>query len=129
MDLTIHVDAGPEAMVEDLDAMTRTLRDELQDLDLQSLALVRAPAGAVPAGAKSADAITLGAVAVTLLPVVLPRLIEFLQAWSLRGQNRSVKIKANVGDRSIEVEYSPGTSETAIKDLVQTLTSSLAPSA
>jgi len=125
MNLTIHIDAGHEALPDDLDARTRTLRDELDELDLQSLTLARSP-GAAPAGTKSAEAITLGALAITVLPSVLPRLMEFIQAWSLRGQGRSVKIKANIGERSIEVEYSPGTSEAALKDLIETLTSTLA---
>ena len=125
MNLTIHIEAGYDALPDDVDALTRTLRGELEELDLQSLALARAP-GTPPAGAKSAEAITLGALAITVLPSMLPRLIEFIQAWSLRGQNRTVKIKANIGDRSLELEYSPGTSEAALKGLIDTLTSKLA---
>lgn len=124
MNLTLHIDAGREALPDDVDVMTRRLRDELGDLDLQSVSLVKE--GAAPSGTKSADAVTLGALAITLLPSVLPKLVEFLQAWSLRGQNRTVKIKANVGDRSIELEYSAGMSEAALKGLIDTLTSKLA---
>lgn len=124
MNLTLHIDAGRDALPEDLDVLTRRLREELGDLDLDSVSLVKE--GAAPSGAKSADAVTLGALAITLLPSVLPKLVEFLQAWSLRGQNRTVKIKANVGDRSIELEYSAGTSEAALKGLIDTLTSKLA---
>src|SRR5262245_60155400 len=40
-------------------------------------------------------------------PPVAPKLIEFLQAWVMRGENRRVTIKAQTGGRSIEVEYSP----------------------
>jgi len=124
VNITVHIDAGYEALPDDLDALTRTLRDELQELDLQSVDLMRA-GGAAPAGTKSAEAITLGALAITLLPSVLPKLIECLQAWSLRGQNRTVKIKANVGDRSLELEYAAGTSEAALKSLVDALTTTL----
>lgn len=123
MNLTLHIDAGGDALPDDLDALTRRLRDELADLDLQSVSLVKE--GAAPSGTKSADAVTLGALAITLLPSVLPKLIEFIQAWSLRGQNRTVKIKANVGDRSVELEYSAGTSEAALKGLIDALTANL----
>ena len=124
MNLIIHLDAGHDALPDDLETLTHTLRDELEQLDLQSLALVRA-GGAAPAGTKSAEVMTLGALAITVLPSVLPKLIEFIGAWSLRGQNRTVKIKANVGDRSLELEYSAGTSEAALKSLIDTLTSKL----
>ena len=123
MNITLHIDAGPEALPDDVDTMTRRLREELNDLDLESVALVR---GDAPAGTKSGDAVTLGALAITLLPSLLPKLIEFIQAWSLRGQNRTVKIKANVGDRSIELEYAAGTSEAALEGLIDTLTTRLA---
>jgi hypothetical protein len=124
VNLTLHIDAGRDALPEDLDVLTRRLREELGDLDLDSVSLVKE--GAAPSGTKSADAVTLGALAITLLPSVLPKLIECIQAWSLRGQNRTVKIKANVGDRSIELEYSAGMSEAALKGLIDTLTSKLA---
>ena len=123
MNLTLQIDAGRDALADDLDALTRRLRDELGDLDLQSVSLVKE--GAAPSGAKSAEAVTLGALAVTLLPSVLPKLVEFLQAWSLRGQNRTVKIKANVGDRSVELEYSAGTSEAALRGLIDAVTANL----
>jgi len=122
--LTLQIDAGRDALPDDLDALTRRLRDELEDLDLQSVSLVKTGRD-LPAGAKAAEAVTLGALAITLLPGVLPKLVEFIQAWSLRGQNRTVKIKMNSGDRSVELEYSAGTSEAALKELVDTLTTSL----
>ena len=123
--LVIHVGAGEELDAEDLDRLTRQLRDELRDLDLESVEL--APGEKAPPGAKSPEALTLGALAVGILPSLIPKLIDFLQAWSLRGQNRVVKIKANIGDRSVEVEYAPGaTSEAAVKGLVEALTGALA---
>jgi len=122
--LTLQIDAGRDAPPDDLDALTRRLRDELEDLDLQSVSLVKTGRD-LPAGAKAAEAVTLGALAITLLPSVLPKLVEFIQAWSLRGQNRTIKIKMNSGDRSVELEYSAGTSEAALKELVDTLTTSM----
>ncbi len=40
------------------------------------------------------------------VPVFLPKLVEFLQAWSLRGesQGRRIKIKTPAG---LEVEFTP----------------------
>jgi hypothetical protein len=39
-----------------------------------------------------------------LLPVALPPLIAFLQAWCLRHKDRSVTIKSGVN----EIEFPPG---------------------
>jgi hypothetical protein len=125
--LTILVDVGRNALPEDLDTLTRQLRDEISDLGVESVGL--ATAETVPRGTKSMEAVTLGALAVTVLPTVLPRLIEFLQAWSLRAKDRTVKIKASVGDRSVDVEYPAGASETVVKELIQKMTDTLAPAA
>ncbi len=63
-----------------------------------------ARAGAAPEGSKAAEVLTLGAVAVAVLPAVLPKIVEFCQAWALRGQGRTVKFKGKVGGQDIEFE-------------------------
>ena len=120
--LTLLVDAGGDALPEDVDAVTRQLRSEIQDFGVESVGLTSAPA---PSGTKSMEAVTIGALAVTILPTAIPRLIEFLQAWSLRSKDRTVKIKASVGDRSVDVEYPVGASETVVKELIDKMTGSL----
>ena len=125
--LTIVVNAGSDALAEDVDALTRRLRAEIQDFGVETVTLQ--PAAAAPSGTKSVEAVTLGALAVTILPQALPRLIEFLQAWSLRTKDRTVKIKASVGDRSVDIEYPEGASEAAVQDLIQKMTATLAPAA
>ena len=125
--LTIEVDAGGDALPEDVDALTRRLRSEIQDFGVEDVTLKTTTA--VPAGTKSVEAVTVGALAVTLLPQVLPRLIEFLQAWSLRSKDRTVKIKASVGDRSVDIEYPEGASEVAVQELIQKMTDTLTPPA
>ena len=125
--LTIEVDAGGDALPEDVDALTRRLRSEIQDFGVEDVTLKTTTA--VPAGTKSVEAVTVGALAITLLPQVLPRLIEFLQAWSLRSKDRTVKIKASVGDRSVDIEYPEGASEVAVQELIQKMTDTLTPPA
>jgi hypothetical protein len=125
--VTLIVDAGRDALAEDVDALTRRLRTEIQDLGVETVSLQTTDT--TPAGTKSVEAVTLGALAVTLLPQVLPRLIEFLQAWSLRSKDRTVKIKASVGDRSVDIEYPEGASEVAVQELIQKMTATLTPTA
>ena len=125
--LTILVDAGKDALAEDVDTLTRRLRSEIQDFGVEAVSLQSTDA--VPSGTKSVEAVTIGALAVTILPQLLPRLIEFLQAWSLRTKDRTVKIKASVGDRSVDIEYPEGASEVAVQELIQKMTDTLTPSA
>jgi hypothetical protein len=90
-----------EADVESLDELTGRLLRDLRELGAES---VERPSGeAVPEGAKG-DAFTLGALALVAMPAFLPKLVEFLQAWTLRGENRTVRIKTPAG---LEVEFTP----------------------
>lgn len=124
INLILQLDAGKESDAEELDRLTRLLLTEIQELDVESVELVKGQEP--PEGAKSAELVTLGSLAVAVLPTVFPKLIEFLQSWSMRAENRTVKIKTQVGDRSIEVEYSPATMSTAeLKRVVKTLSDAL----
>ena len=123
--MTLQIDDTSQgADADELDRLTRQLRDELQELDVESVELVKGTSA--PAGTKAVDPVTLGALAVAVLPNAVPKLIEFLSGWLTRGENRTIKIKTQVGDRSVEVEYSPKTmSQTDLKNLVDTLTGAL----
>jgi hypothetical protein len=120
---TLQIDAG-EFDPDRLDRITRQLRGELLDLEVESVDFVQRDN--LPKGAKAAEAVTLGTLAVAVLPNFLPKLIEYLQSWTLRGEGRKVKVKTQVGDRSIELEYIPeAMSQQELKTLVETLTDAL----
>ena len=121
--LTLQINAG-EIDPESLDRLTRQLRSELLDLEIESIDFIQQDQ--LPEGAKAADAVTLGALAVAVLPNFLPKLLEYLQSWALRGEGRKVRVKSQIGDRCIELEYMPqAMSQQELKTLVQTLTSAL----
>src|SRR2546425_4583661 len=101
--LMLHIDAEADVDADKLSQLTGYLRSELEDMDIESVTDVRNQA--VPSGAKVVDPLTAGALVVAVLPAVLPKVMEFIQAWTLRGQGHTVKIKAQCGDRSVEVEY------------------------
>ncbi len=96
--------SSTDATVEELDQLTRQLLSELRELDLEAAGLVGA--GAAPAGSKAVDPVTIGSIAITVLPAVLPKVVEAVQAWVLRGNNRTVKFKGKVGGQAIEFEGS-----------------------
>jgi hypothetical protein len=119
--LILNIDLGETVAEEELDEVTRQLRSELMELDVDAVEFVRS--GELPEGAKSAEAVTLGSLAVILLPTFIPKLLEYLQSWSLRAENRKVSVKTQIGDRSIELEYTPAAmSQDELQRLVQTLT-------
>jgi hypothetical protein len=100
--LMLHIDAQ-NIDTDKLIQLTGYLRSELQDMDIESVMDVRNQV--VPPGAKVVDPLTVGALLIVVLPAVLPKVMEFIQSWTLRGEDRTVKIKARRGDRSVEVEY------------------------
>lgn len=113
-----EADADPER----LDELTGHLLRDLRELGAESVE--RPSGGAAPGGAKG-DALALGALALVAVPAFLPKLVEFLQAWSLRGesQGRRVKIKMPTG---LEVEFTPEKklSQAELLALVEKLTAS-----
>jgi hypothetical protein len=90
------------ATVEDIDRMTRQLLSELRELDVESAELAKG--GRAPDGTKSLDPVTIGSIAIAVLPTALPKVVEAIQAWVLRGSNRTVKFKGKVGGQAIEFE-------------------------
>jgi hypothetical protein len=100
--LTLEVNAGPDATPEEIDLLTRQLLADLRQMELESADLLGA--GPPPDGTKAVDPVTLGALAVAVLPSVIPKMVDFVQAWSLRGQSRSIKFKGKIGGQDVEFE-------------------------
>jgi hypothetical protein len=126
VELVVSFPEGMSDDAEEIDAQTRRLRQRLAELDVESVEL--APGGPAPAGSKSAEVVALGTLLVTLLPATLPKVLELLNSWIGRNAGRSIKIRASAGDRTVEVEYSPGAiSERDLKDLVSSISGIAAP--
>lgn len=98
LNITI-VDADGDA--EQLDRLTSYLQRDLRELGVD--AVERTVGDSVPKGAMG-DPFTLGALALVVAPVVLPKVLEFLQAYVLRGEQRKVRIKTPAG---LEIEFTP----------------------
>ena len=75
----------------------------------------------MPAGAKAGDAIALGALTLSLAPVVVPALLEYLKGWMSRKEGRSVVIRRKLGDAATEIEIKAPLSESAIFSLIERL--------
>lgn len=90
------------AEAEKLDRLTVQMSRDLIELGADSVERPGAE-GTGAAGTKG-EAISLGVLLLAIAPVALPNLIKFLQAWTLRGENRRIKIKTPQG---LEVEFIP----------------------
>jgi len=93
--------ADKEADAERLDDLTVRLMRDLRELGAESVE--RLAGEEVPEGAKG-DPFTIGALILAVTPAVLPPLVSYLQAWSLRGESRKVRIETPSG---LVVEFTP----------------------
>jgi hypothetical protein len=108
----------------ELDELTRQLRAEIAELDVDSVRQVST--GAAPSGTKAVDMAAIGQMAVSLAPTVVPPLFDLLKSWVERKPSTPVKVKVRVGRKTAEIEYDP--TKTSAKDLdvlIKTLNKSL----
>ena len=117
----LAVEGGDPA---ELDELTRQLRAEVNELDVDSVEQVSA--GQAPEGTKAFDMAALGQLAVTLAPSLVPPLFELLKSWVERKPSTPVKITVKAGRRSTQIEYDPAhTSAKDVEELVKALQRSM----
>ncbi len=112
--LNLQVSAQ-DATTDELDEITRRLLAELRETDVASAEL--GVGGPAPAGAKSAEVVTAGTILLTVLPAALPKLIDFVQSWAMRGQGRTVKFKGKIAGQDVEFEGSSEDLQAVLKTL------------
>ena len=112
LSLRVELGAGEEAGAEEQDELTRALREELLQLEVDA---VERPAGAAPEGARVAEVVTLGTLLVTLGQGALGIVSSAIGRWVVRRAGRSVTLELD-GDR-IELG---GVSEEDQRRLIET---------
>ncbi|WAZ19549.1 hypothetical protein STRCI_000607 [Streptomyces cinnabarinus] len=85
---------------EELDLLTRRLRERILELDVERVELTRT--AAVPEGAKPGETFALGALAVTLAPIALSQVLALVRSWIENRPVRSVSIE--IGEDRLEVQ-------------------------
>ncbi|WP_206443355.1 effector-associated constant component EACC1 [Candidatus Protofrankia californiensis] len=115
MRLRLVVTPDPELDVEAGERLTRRLRAEIAELDVEAVGL--ASGGSVPDGAKAADPVTVGAivVAVSASGGVLPTVVETVRDWLAR-QGRAHRISMTIDGDSIEIERASAEQQRALVD-------------
>jgi hypothetical protein len=95
--------AAPEGDAGELDDLTRNLRREMEESDVEHVDLV--PGGDVPEGAKAGLVTAHGELNVTLKPAGLPNFLGIVRDW-LSRQNQRVEIVATVGNSTFHINAS-----------------------
>jgi hypothetical protein len=106
----VDIDAGTDVDDEELTRLSRWLRNELLELDVERVDYVTGPA---PSGAKSGTAVSLGTMIVTLSDsAVLAALVGVLRTWVRRGSDRKVTIR--LGKDKLEIKGMLGEREAGL---------------
>ena len=94
---------GEDADPDELDTVTTQILQEMKELDF--IESVKKAPGVLESGSKG-DPITIGAIAVAVLPALLPKLVDFIQEWAKGKQGRTVKFKGSIKGQEVEFEGS-----------------------
>lgn len=94
VELKLDVSGGD---AEELERLTRQLRGQLEELDVDAVDLI--PGGPAPEGSKALDWVVLGGLVVRYGPGTLSAVVRTVQEWVRRDAHRSVTIRD--GDREI----------------------------
>lgn len=113
LEIALSIDAGDDGDLAEVDDLTRRLRRELLDTDVEDAVIASAP-GEAPEGSKSGAAIDVGQLLVTVLPAAIPAVVGVVQSWLNRQQNRSTKVKVG----GVEMELSRDVSSAEMSELV-----------
>ncbi len=100
--VAVRLEPDAEADAEEADKLSRRLRAELTELDVELTAVAE---GAVPAGAKGVDPVTMGSlmVAFSASGGVFTGLVETLKDW-LGRQSGKHRIKVTIDGDTLELE-------------------------
>ena len=103
--LTVTLDAKPDTDAGDLERLTRQLRDELSELDVQADLVT---GGSAPANTKAGDVIEWGTLLLTLAASggVITALINAIQAW-LTNRNQPATIITEIGGDKLQITGNP----------------------
>jgi hypothetical protein len=100
LSLTLQIELDSPADPEAVEALTRQLRQELQDADIENFTY---PKSSSPEGAKALEleAAVTGALIGAVAQVTLPYLVQVIQSWLKR--HRQNKISLDCGSAQIQI--------------------------
>ncbi len=121
---TIKLSSPDQPDPDRIERVTRNLRSEIQELAPGSVA--SAADGAAPEGGKGGPNFLTGVMLFHAVAGQVPKLLEYLQSWLMRGQNQTIKIEIQRGENKINLSYTPAsTTHEDIRDLIKQLNRNL----
>lgn len=102
-----------EGDAESLEESAQVLLRLLADMDVESATLLRAQ-DYLPFA--KGEPLMSGGLLLSVLPAMLPGLMEFLRAWIARNQRYLLQARLQRGEQSVEVVYASGASLTEIQE-------------
>jgi hypothetical protein len=120
----------PDADPETVDELTRSLRHELLDLDVDSV--TQPVVGPAPEGTKGLELVAIGALLVQVknsIPVVTA-VVSAVRSWLQRGSSPGRSLKVTVDGRTLELTAATAAQQQQIvEEFVRSLDSGAGPSA
>lgn len=112
--LTVTLDAEADTDSEDLERLTRQLREELSELDVQADLMTGGPA---PANTKAGDVIEWGTLLLTLAASggVITTLINAIQTW-LTNRNQPAAVTVEMGGDKLQITGNPSPEQQRLID-------------
>lgn len=107
------------AQRDDLEKDTLMLKKEIEELGVEEISVVKED-GASPSGGMG-DSITLGMLAIAIVPNLLVALVAFLKDWNLRHQNQHYSIRLKKGDVEFDIQFPRDASEKEIENQVKVI--------
>ena len=104
MDADVRVElVEPDGDSEALDVLMRDLRQELLQLDVESVSTV--PVGPAPKGSKGLDMAAAAALLVQVQGSVtaLSMVVSAVRTWLQRGKDPGASVKLTIGDQTLEL--------------------------
>lgn len=110
MEIVLAIEPESSVDNERLEMMTNRLRDELRELDINSIDHVST--GPPPKDSMAGDMIALGQLFINVMPIILPSLIDLIRDWIGRNKDAGITIKIN--DDTMELKGSPTDKEIVV---------------
>jgi hypothetical protein len=107
---------GQDSDPEDLFRATQNIFDAMRDQDFIQT-VKRSSTGVIEAHAKGGEELAVNTLAVTIIPALIPKLVEFVSNWIKARPTHAVKFKGQIAGQMIEFEGSVADLQTLLKTI------------
>lgn len=116
--IALQINVNTERAASEIDELTRSLLREIdRDIPVETAMLATQRS---PEGTRSGEVVTIGVIVLTILPVFLDKLVDFILSWTQRNTESKVTLSISTKSGRINVEYDPKkTSREEMKKIIK----------